>query len=218
MSPNNQAIEAQVDQLATIAPRSTGAGGHLRYDKAFARLMDMLASRIAYQVRRYGLGDMADDAQQVCAIAVHRALESYDPGKASFTTHATWLIKGELQSLRHRVRLDQRQSAQSANIRTVSLDGLVPTSGNGALFEIVDETAERAMQSSVGNAMARRSLKRLLDQIRAPGFERQIVWDTLYDRAPSGPAKGASGQPLSSEQRRQIVRRTFRNCARAIAA
>ncbi|NWP75035.1 sigma-70 family RNA polymerase sigma factor, partial [Escherichia coli] len=72
------------------------------------------------------------------AIAVHRAIESYDPAKAQFTTFVNWQIRGELQSLRFRLMTDQRPSARKVEATTVSLSALA-TSPDG------DEVSPEAM-------------------------------------------------------------------------
>ena len=217
MSAISDRLEAQVARLARMQ-ESRGGSSQLRYDREFGALFKLLQSRIGYLIGQYGLSDMRDDAEQVCAIAIHRALASYNPRKAQFTTHVTWLIRGELQSLRHRVRLDQRKSAQTAGIRTISLEALTMPDGDGAAqaapFEIVDERAEEVMQSSVASAMARRSLARLMRRIGAPEFEQDIVWEGLSEARQQ---RGKSARSLSAEQRRQIVRRTYRNCAKLVA-
>lgn len=218
MSAISDRLEAQVVRLARMQA-SQGGSSQLRYDREFGALFGLLHSRIGYLIGQYGLSDMRDDAEQVCAIAIHRALASYDPRKAQFTTHVTWLIRGELQSLRHRVRLDQRKSARTAGIRTLSLEALTMPDGDGASpaapFEIVDERAEKVMQSSIANVMARRSLARLMRRIGAPDFEQDIVWEGLSEARQQRDGKSARG--LSAEQRRQIVRRTYRNCAKLVA-
>ena len=114
-------------------------------DRAFRRILTALSARIRYLTRRYGLDDMADDAAQACAIGIHRAIASYDPQKAAFATHATWAMRGELQSLRHRVRLDQRTSARNAGIVTLAL-GLGHEDDAAAALEIVDETAQQMVE------------------------------------------------------------------------
>ncbi len=45
-------------------------------DRAFARLAALAGPRIRYFTRAYGLADVAEDAAQVCAIALHRAAEA----------------------------------------------------------------------------------------------------------------------------------------------
>ena len=182
----------------------------LLYDRLFARLLECLNPRIVHLIQRYGLSDMREDAEQVCAIGVHRALGSYDPAKARFTTHVTWQLRGELQSLRHRVRLDQRQSAQSAQVRTVSLEALsAKYAERGEAFEIIDEDALERVERTCSNAWVRRSLLRLMDRIETPVQERVIVLESVFDREGDDARYGKT-----REQRRQIVRRNFRNCTK----
>ena len=69
----------------------------------------------------YGLVAHWEDAEQACAIGVHRAIEGYDPEKAQFTTFVNWQLRGELQSLRFRLMTDQRSSAKRVEATTVSI-------------------------------------------------------------------------------------------------
>lgn len=205
-----------VDCIETIALRvAAGAEHETEADKEslFASLLLLLGARIARLIRQYGLGDMREDAEQVAAIGVHRALMTFDPQRARFSTHVTWQIRGELQGLRHRVRLDQRRSAISAGITTVSLDALSNWNARGSEFEIVDHTSLARIEGGASNAMSQRLIDRLLDKIGSPENERQIVSDHLFDREPSSFERAKR----TSEQRRQIVRRTLRNCAKAMA-
>lgn len=211
-----QQMAMQLEQAASLvhemSPRQ-GSGSGSRHDRAFASLLTMLGPRIRHLTRVYGLTDLAEDAAQACAIGVHRALQSYDPARARFTTHVTWQMRGELQGLRHRMRLDQRQSARSASVRTVSLDDLCgPAGDRTALFEIVDEQALEAVEAAASDTLAERAICGLMDRLGSPEHERQIVRDALADREPAHAAAR-----FTSEQRRQIVRRTFRNCAKLVS-
>lgn len=177
-------------------------------ERLFAELLVLMRPRIARLVRQYGLGDMAEDAHQVAAIGLHRALASFDPARAQFVTHAGWQMRGELQGLRHRVRLDQRRSALAAGIVTVALD-----QANGPeapIYRIADDSALPQTESAASEAMAAAVLTRLLDRIRASEETRAILADSLWDRDRPDPAR-------TPEQRRQVVRRTLRHCIRVLA-
>lgn len=207
------ALSAQIEHTVE---RLSGEGslGRAEYSREFEALMALLSARIARLVRQYRLGDMREDAQQAAAIGVHRALETYDPAKASFATHVTWQIRGELQSLRHRMRLDHRASAKSAGAKTVSLEALSDGANESAIFEIVDETALKRSERAASDGMASAFMDRLLDQLEAPEQERALLHDHLFDREPAIEARSVR----TPEQRRQIVRRTLRNCAKMAAA
>ena len=214
------AMGSSIDTIERIALSLVDAGkggtstAALRWEKRFAEMIAAMRPRIARLVRQYGLTDMADDAEQVCAIGIFRALQSYDPAMARFATHATWQMRGELQGLRHRMRLDQRQSARNAGVRTVSIQALqMRTASENRVFEIVDDAAERRAESGASELLACRALDGMMDRIGSPDHERAILYDALYDRDRLGNAHGKT-----REQRRQIVRRTFRNCAKLLAA
>ena len=201
-----------VERLASILARDNReARSSRRYERQFSDLLLLLAPRIASLIRRYGLGDMREDAEQAAAIGVYRALCGFDPARARFSTHVTWQIRGELQSLRHRMRLDQRRSAVSAGAVTISLDAL--PHGEGQVFEIVDEAALGHTESGAGDHMARAAFERLLDRLGAPEDERAIVRAYLL----GAEERGHYADPRTREQRRQIVRRTIRNCAKLAA-
>lgn len=210
-------LAAELDELAQLlarTPQSASRRVQHRRDRIFARLFDCLRPRIGHLIQRYGLTDMREDAEQVCAIGVHRALASFDPAKSRFTTHVTWQLRGELQSLRHRVRLDQRQSARSAQIRTVSLDAL--TADNGERTEplqITDDAALASTERQCSDALALRCIGRLMERVGSPQQEQVIVLEALFERDGDAVRYGKT-----REQRRQIVRRTFRNCAKVLEA
>lgn len=206
---DNLALEFQKLADAPVT-RRTGA----ERDRVFGLLMRRFEPQIRLLIRRYGLLDMADDARQTCAIGLFRALQTYELGKASFATHATWQLRGELQSLRHRMRLDQRQSARKAGMRTVSLETLgVQHDELEAAWEIVDDTALASIERAASDRMVRRSTDQMLERLGAPDHERLIVMNHLFDM---GRTSESSRQ--IREQHRQIVRRTFRNCAKLVAA
>ncbi len=195
-------------------PRQNERKCTLLWERKFAQLVDLLLPRMSHLIRSYGLADMREDAEQACAIGVLRALESYDPAKARFATHVTWLLRGELQSLRHRVRLDQRQSARSAGVRTVSIEALVRrTIDEPGTFEIVDERALANVERDASDCMTNKALSSLLDRLEAPDHERVIVSDRIF-----GDRFSYVNDRKTREQHRQIVRRTFRNCAKLLAA
>lgn len=189
---------------ACISARTIG--DRRKAERGFAVVLELLGPRMARLAREYGFADMPDDARQACAIGIHRALESYQPGKARFTTHATWQMRGELQSLRHRMRPEQRQGARNAGVRMVSTEA----PGSGA-WEVVDEDAVARVQSGAREALAIRSLEGLLENSGQSESERELVVAHVFDR-PRPPDFARH----SSEQCRQIVRRNLRHCARVV--
>ncbi|XUU61336.1 hypothetical protein ACRAQ6_03420 [Erythrobacter sp. HA6-11] len=206
---SRDALECQVERVQ-LARRLALGQPSAQEDREFARLLDALSGRMLHLVRVYRLTDILEDARQACAIAVVRALDSYDPRQARFTTHVTWQLRGELQSLRHRVRLDQRRSARSAGITTVQLESL---GDDGAQpFEPVDDGALPRTEAGASQAMVLQVMDGLLDELHAPEQERWIIQDQLLDREPRPGVKS-----YTAEQRRQITRRTYRNCAKVIA-
>lgn len=135
-------------------------------DKAFARILTLIAPRIRHFIRQYGLVAHWDDAEQVCAIAVHRAIAAYDPEKAKFTTFVNWQIRGELQGLRFRLMADQRPSAKKVSAATVSLDALaMGMDGEDGVHEflIEDESALPSTEAAASSFMAEGAAQALLD-------------------------------------------------------
>ncbi|MEL6528876.1 MAG: sigma factor [Pseudomonadota bacterium] len=202
------AIEQLAEQLSGSSPKDAGD-----FDRKFADLMDLLAARVSRLIRQYHLSDLSEDAAQVAAIGVHRALATFDPAKARFSTYATWKIRGELQGLRHRMRLDQRRSAVSAGISTVSLDSLNMAGDDVGVFEIVDDNAQSCVESAASDRMAWACMSYLMDELDAPPNERAILYRYMFDQECV-----ADSEDKTPEQRRQVVRRTMRNCAKLLAA
>ena len=130
MSKTTVALEAAVATVIANTPaegvRAT-ARQRADADKAFAAILKLIAPRIRHFIRQYGLVAHWEDAEQCCAIGVHRAIQGYEPEKAQFTTFVNWQLRGELQSLRFRLMTDQRPSAKKVDATTVSLHAI--TSG-----------------------------------------------------------------------------------------
>jgi RNA polymerase sigma-32 factor len=165
MSTVTDALEVEVGAIKTIhgqagavplSPRERAvADGH------FTRLLRLIAPRIRHFIRAYGLLDMREDAEQACAIGLFRAIEAYDPAKARFTTFVNWQLRGELQSLRFRVRPDARESARKVSAVTVSYDALCEDEGSSMLD---DADALGRTEALAAETLARRACGTLLDE------------------------------------------------------
>lgn len=154
MSAKSDALEdAAMDliEARTALEAAPGRRAAAAVDHAFARLAALAAPRIRYFTRSYGLADVAEDAAQVCAIALHRAAERYDPARARFTTYVNWQIRAELQALRLRLRGNQRCAGRRRVTATLSFDGLA---GEGADEWLVDPAAEEATEQAAADGLA----------------------------------------------------------------
>ncbi|WP_114955036.1 sigma factor-like helix-turn-helix DNA-binding protein [Sphingosinicella terrae] len=170
MSKTTIALEAAVavviENRAAEGERQT-ARQRANVDRAFAQILKLIAPRIRHFIRQYGLVAHWDDAEQCCAIGVHRAIEAYDPTKAQFTTFVNWQLRGELQSLRFRLMTDQRASAKKVEATTVSLNALATgTDGEETSLESVieDEAAEALTESAASDYLARRATAALIEE------------------------------------------------------
>lgn len=239
MSAVTEALEREVAAIRAVPDNSGTRATHAR-DRHFERIMGLIAPRIRHFTRVYGLLDMADDARQACAIGVHRAIESYDPSQARFTTHVNWQLRCELQALRHRTRLDSRDSARRVGARTVSLDSLLASGEDATPLEIEDEGADRRVEADCASRLAHEAFDTLLDRYEAamraraaqtlrkratkPGtlhpldiagvereLERERAIVTRYVFADGDDAKFDPDLPLDNEKQRQISRRVLRN-------
>src|SRR3569833_295240 len=135
-------------------------------DKAFATTLKLIAPRIRHFIRQYGLTAHWDDAEQACAIGVHRAIQAYDPEKAQFTTFVNWQLRGELQGLRFRLMTDQRSSAKKVEATTVSLSSLATSDGEDMSFEglIEDEDALDLFEAAASDYLAQQTTKTQIDR------------------------------------------------------
>jgi len=176
----------------------------IRLDRAFTDMLESLRPRILRLIAQYRLTDMPEDAEQAAAIGVHRALQTFDPAQASFATHATWQIRGELQSLRHRMRLDQRRSAISAGLTTVSIEAL---SGAGEPFDLPDAPALEAVESAASDVMAQHLAERLLHHARANANERAIMFDYLFDGSKRDEQQHSHERPVEAHGAQQVSAR-----------
>ena len=196
MSTVTDALEVEVAAiLALRRGELTDARSRAAIDRHFARILRLIAPRIRHFIRTYGLLDWSDDAAQACAIGVHRAICAYDPAKARFTTFVNWQLRGELQGLRHRVRLEQRSSARGVGAVVISLDQLgEATERDGRHWEPEDERAQERTESLACETLARRACGRLLDDHTA--HMRGIALRQLERRAvPRGRETTKPGTP-----------------------
>lgn len=162
MSAKSDALETAVTdyiQARTALDMAPGARARTRADRAFARLAELAAPRIRYFTRRYGLSDVADDAAQVCAIALHRAAERYDPARARFTTYVNWQLRAELQALRLRLHGDQRSAGRRHVTATLSLEAM---QADGDDDWLIDPAAEAATEQRAADGLAMLAADRLV--------------------------------------------------------
>jgi RNA polymerase sigma-32 factor len=180
MSKTTIALEAAVATVIENTPKDAPQTNRQRVyvDRAFAQILKLIAPRIRHFIRQYGLVAHWDDAEQCCAIAVHRAIEAYDPAKAQFTTFVNWQIRGELQSLRFRLMTDQRPSAKKVEATTVSLNAL-STGADGEEMSpetmIADEDALARTEAAASDYLADGAITSLVDayvdHLRKVGIE-----------------------------------------------
>jgi hypothetical protein len=79
MSKITLELEAAVATVIVNSPRDgerPTARQRAAADHAFARVLKLIAPRIRHFIRQYGLGAHWDDAEQCCAIGVHRAIQA----------------------------------------------------------------------------------------------------------------------------------------------
>lgn len=206
MSKITIALEAAVatvkENLPAEGDRQT-ARQRAAIDKAFARILTLIAPRIRHFIRQYGLAGHWEDAEQVCSIAVHRAIEAYDPEKAQFTTFVNWQLRGELQSLRFRLMTDQRPSARKVEATTVSLDAIsIGEDGEdiSAIALIEDEEALGRTEAAASAYLAEAATVTLID-----GYIehlRNVALDRM--RRQARPKRAA--KRVAAEQRQSVWR------------
>lgn len=218
-----RALEAEVQSIRSLRDamgRTRGSSRSYahRINQHYGRLFVLLEPTILRLSRRYGLIHLADDARQACRIGIFRAVCEWDAGRASFMTLVHWQMRGELQSLRHRMMPDRRQGARSAGVRVVSMqrnDGTERTE----LHSIPDEAALSMSESGAGKVMARRCFESLWRRLpterlsgrNPPEYEKQIIVAHIF-----GDGVTALPTDMSAEQCRQITRRLTRHL-RAVA-
>lgn len=219
MSAKTDALEQAVTELIrarTAREAAPGPRARAYVDRAFARLAALAAPRIRYFIRRYGLTDAAEDAEQVCAIALHRAAERYDPRRARFTTYVNWQIRAELQALRQRLHGGQPRAA------TLSLDA----SGDDGDW-LVDPDAQEATERTAADRLAGSCADRLVAAWAARRraalgrMPRYAGWERVEARLTAERAlvrrhltQAESGAVRLSEGDRHVVRRALADIAR----
>jgi RNA polymerase sigma-32 factor len=224
MSKTTIALEALVTEvIANRADDGAAQTGRQRLstDKAFMAILKLIAPRIRHFIRQYGLVAHWEDAEQACAIGVHRAIEGYDPEKAQFTTFVNWQLRGELQSLRFRLMTDQRSSAKRVEATTVSLHSVtLNAAGDENSFEamIEDEDALALVEAGASCYLAEAATKALIDEyvehLRTVGIEqlhrRPRVKRVAVDRSAETsllPARLRGVDPVELEKLEQTLTR-----------
>lgn len=233
MSKTTAALEIAVAVVIENTPKDgirQTARQRANADKAFASILKLIAPRIRHFIRQYGLVAHWDDAEQCCAIGVHRAIQAYEPEKAQFTTFVNWQLRGELQSLRFRVMTDQRPSAKKVEATTVSLHA-ISTGGDGEETSleslIVDEDAlaltEAAASEHLASGARSALIAQYVDHLRTTGMEQlkrrarakrstvQAIDPNLPRFRANGidPADVAELEASIAEQRTVVERRLF---------
>lgn len=161
-----RAVAAVMSERAAYGEGRPSPRQRSNIDRAFAQILKLIAPRIRHFIRQYGLIAHWDDAEQCCAIAVHRAIGAYDPAKAQFTTFINWQIRGELQALRFRLMADQRASARKVAATTVSLNALsTQLDGDEISLEalIEDEDALARTEAAAADHLAGNAAAALID-------------------------------------------------------
>ncbi|USI72011.1 sigma factor [Sphingomonas morindae] len=223
MSKTTVAIEDAVTSLRAAKEAHGPAPSprqRLAEDRLFARILTLLAPRIRHFIRQYGLGGHWEDAEQVCAIAVHRAIETYDPERARFTTFVNWLIRGELQGLRFRLMTDQRPSARKVAATTVSLHALTQTSDDAGPGELLieDEEALAQTEADASAYLADNAMRAMIDSYVAHLRAIGIAQLSRRPRRP-GTTPPTEKRPrlkvnsIDPEELRQLEERLHRNRA-----
>lgn len=242
MSKITLALEAQVALILANRPTKDipqTARQRANTNRAYAAILKLIAPRIRHFVRQYGLTAHWEDAEQACAIAVHRSIETYDPAKAQFTTLVNWQIRGELQSLRFRLMTDQRSSARKVGAVTVPLDARV-SMPDGEEFDaasmIADEDALERVEAGASDFLANAATESLVDayvaHLRTLGIEklkknartrksvRREPISAAASSAPRAPAfRGVDAADLAQlegtllRNRRIVTRRLFENAS-----
>jgi DNA-directed RNA polymerase specialized sigma subunit len=212
VSKTTIALEALVaDVIANRAEADAKQTGRQRLntDRAFASILKLIAPRIRHFTRQYGLVAYWEDAEQAAAIAVHRAIEAYDPEKAQFTTFVNWQIRGEMQSLRFRLMTDQRSSAKKVEAFTVSLQDLGRShDGEDLPFEstIEDEDALGATEAAASAYLAQGATSALIDDYI--DHLRQVGIEQLKKRPRA--KKAIAEQPAGIKDQLPVRRPRFR--------
>ena len=181
MSQTKTALQTAVTQILTLRPVD-GAPQSRReralFDRAFSDLLKLIAPRTRHFIRQYGLLQHVEDAQQCCAIALHRALADYDPEKSQFTTFINWQIRGELQSLRFRLMSDRRPSARKTGARIISLHSSA-RSDDGEIYSLEtmleDQDALERTQAGASDYLAKAAANSLIDRYVAKQREAAVA-------------------------------------------
>lgn len=215
MNKKSVDLERLVVEARENAPDSSGKStsrARLARDRAFMAIMGILAPRIRYFTRTYGLTNHADDAEQVAALAVCKAIDSYDPSVALFTTYVNWPIKAEFQALRLRLFQDTRAVSRKVNAVTIPLESTyhMADGADVSLAEIlVDDAALADVESGASAYLAREATEALID--RHEGMLRSAAYkmSVRKNHRTSGGAQEESFEEVEARiaRNREIIER-----------
>lgn len=182
-----------------------GAAERTRADRAFARLHRQMVARLGRAIGGGRFHGAADDAEQAVAIGLVKALDTYDPARAKFVTHATWAVRAELKTLGWQLHVDQRPCNRDRGVRTVS--GHAPTGGGEAAGELFDQLADAAAQPACERRAADSFAARMLEAIVERRHRREAAchereWDA---RAVPAPKRAERHAALVARQRRDAA-------------
>jgi len=222
MSKTTLALENAVAAVILNMPKDENekpsARRRLEIDRAFAQVMKLIAPRIRHFIRQYGLVGHWEDAEQACAIAVHRAIQAYDPLKAQFTTFVNWQIRGELQSLRFRVMTDQRPSAKKVDATTVSINSIAhgPEGEETTLEAVIeDENALALTESAASDYLAAAAMHSLtesyIEHLRETAIAQLRRRPGPKRKAQAGPRLRSPHHGIEAEEIETLERRLKRN-------
>lgn len=160
------ALEALARTAIANDPRRNPHAGrkeHRAFDDAFASIIRILDPRIRYLTQRWGLRNHAEDALQAGRIGVHKALETFDPTVAKFTTHVAFRLQAQMKDLRFHLFKDERSDAVKVGAKTISAESLRAEDDTPLIQLIESDGAEELTESAAAATMAKRTLDALLD-------------------------------------------------------
>lgn len=118
---------------------------------------------------------LSEEVEQHSLIAIHQALETWDPSIATFSTHVYWQIRAELATLQHHLFPERRKIKVKQPIRFLEFDRpIVSDKGDSiTLLETLScETSEEDVEISGRDHFALHTLERVFSHYIAREMTR----------------------------------------------
>lgn len=131
--------------------------------------------------RKNMVSTQREDVEQHAAIAIMKALENWDPQKATFSTHVHWQIRAELQALQWFEHPERRKLVLQQPLRFLELDRPYPSPEGHDSVTLADTLTAANAVEDVESSARRHIAMHYFERV----FSNHIVKQMISSRAKS---------------------------------